>query len=130
MWIDRRKGKTPTLYVTDRGRGKIQILDLDGKHLETLEGFGKPANFDTRGDMMLVPELLGMVTILDKENKPLAKLGDGRARLDEVKDLRKKPDQWTDGQFVHPHDACFDNDGNIFVAEWVATGRVTKLTKV
>ena len=130
LWIDRREGKTPTLYVTDRGRGKIQILDLDGKHLETLEGFGKPANFDTRGDMMLVPELLGMVTILDKENKPLAKLGDGRARLNEVEDLRKKPDQWTDGQFVHPHDACFDNEGNIFVAEWVATGRVTKLTKV
>jgi hypothetical protein len=31
---------------------------------------------------------------------------------------------------VHPHDACFDNKGNIYVAEWVQTGRVTKLKKV
>ncbi|MGC6425875.1 MAG: peptidase, partial [Akkermansiaceae bacterium] len=35
-----------------------------------------------------------------------------------------------DGKFVHPHDACFDPEGNIFVAEWVSTGRVTKLRKV
>lgn len=34
------------------------------------------------------------------------------------------------GRFVHPHDACFDADGNIFVAEWVATGRVTKLQRM
>ncbi len=130
LWVDRRVGKTPSIYVTDRSRNKVQILDMDGKHLETLPGFGKPANFDTYGDMMLVPELLGLVTILDKENKPLAKLGDGRPQLDKIEKLREKPDQWTDGQFVHPHDACFDREGNIFVAEWVATGRVTKLTKV
>ena len=29
-----------------------------------------------------------------------------------------------------PHDACFDKDGNIFVVEWVQTGRVTLLKKV
>jgi len=27
------------------------------------------------------------------------------------------------GKFVHPHDACFDKDGNIYVVEWVSTGR-------
>ena len=30
-----------------------------------------------------------------------------------------KRDQWQPGKFIHPHDACFDKDGNIFVAEWV-----------
>ncbi len=29
----------------------------------------------------------------------------------------------------HPHDACFDAEGNIFVAEWVPTGRVSFLKK-
>jgi hypothetical protein len=130
IWIDNRQGKEQSLYVTDRSRNQIQILDLNGKHLETLKGFGLPANFDIHGDKMLVPELKGLLTILDKENKPLAQLGDGRAQLEDVKKLREKPDQWTDGQFVHPHDACFDQEGNIFVAEWVATGRVTKLSKV
>lgn len=37
---------------------------------------------------------------------------------------------WLDGQFVHPHDACFSPTGDIFVAEWVPTGRVTKLEKI
>ncbi len=34
---------------------------------------------------------------------------------------------WVNGKFVHPHDACFDNERNILVADWVATGRVTRL---
>ena len=37
---------------------------------------------------------------------------------------------WVSGKFLHPHDACFDAAGNIFVAEWVNTGRITKLRKV
>jgi hypothetical protein len=37
---------------------------------------------------------------------------------------------WVDGKFVHPHDACFDLNGNILVAEWVRTGRITKLEKI
>jgi hypothetical protein len=51
-------------------------------------------------------------------------------RLDQIKNLRSQPDQWRDGEFVHPHDACFTPAGDIFVAEWVATGRVTKLERV
>ena len=34
------------------------------------------------------------------------------------------------GALIHPHDACYGKDGNIFVVEWVLTGRVTKLRKV
>ena len=37
---------------------------------------------------------------------------------------------WKPGKFLHPHDACFDSAGNIFVAEWVHTGRITKLRKL
>jgi hypothetical protein len=31
---------------------------------------------------------------------------------------------------VCPHDAAFDHHGSIFVAEWVAYGRVVKLEKL
>ena len=51
-------------------------------------------------------------------------------RLDEIKNLRGQPDKWLPGQFVHPHDACFAPNGDIFVAEWVGTGRITKLERV
>ena len=39
-------------------------------------------------------------------------------------------EKFTPGKFVTPHGACFDRKGNIFVAEWVEVGRVTKLRKV
>ena len=41
-----------------------------------------------------------------------------------------KPETCEPGKFIHPHDACFDAQGNIFVVEWVEVGRVTKLRKV
>ncbi len=45
--------------------------------------------------------------------------------------LRRGPrEEFIPGQFICPHGACFDHDGNIFVAEWVEVGRVTKLRKV
>ena len=52
--------------------------------------------------------------------------------ITEVKKLKVRgdPKQWRPGKFVHPHDACFDRDGNIFVVEWVQTGRVTLLRRV
>jgi len=47
-----------------------------------------------------------------------------------VKNLRGLPNEWRDGEFVHPHDACFTPTGDIFVAEWVQTGRTAKLERV
>jgi hypothetical protein len=44
--------------------------------------------------------------------------------------MRRTPENWVAGKFVHPHDACFDAEGNILIAEWVHTGRVTKLRKL
>ena len=103
---------------------------MDGKYMETLTGYGLPANIDTRENLMMVPELKARVTLLNEKNEVVARLGEAVGRLGEVENLRKKPDQWKDGQFVHPHDACFDQEGNIFVAEWVHSGRVSKLTRV
>ena len=116
--------------MCDRAHHTLQFLTLEGEHLETLTGYGLPANLDTRGDLMVVPELHARVTLLDKKNQVAARLGDDVERVTKNKGLRAKPDQWKDGRFVHPHDACFDNHGNIFVAEWVGTGRVSRLKKV
>ena len=44
--------------------------------------------------------------------------------------MRGQRAKWRDGKFVHPHDACFDPDGNVFVVEWVVGGRVTRLRKL
>ena len=50
--------------------------------------------------------------------------------LDRLQDPRASPRSGRPGKFVHPHDACFDKDGNIFVVEWVQTGRVTFLKQL
>jgi len=130
LWIDRRAGREPAVVVCDRAHNTLQILGLDGAHQETLPGFGLPANIDTWNNLMLVPELMACVTLLDEKNQVVARLGRAVERLGEIKDLRTQPDKWLDGQFVHPHDACFAANGDIFVAEWVGTGRVTKLERV
>ncbi|MEZ6087652.1 MAG: peptidase [Pirellulaceae bacterium] len=130
LWIDRR-GETPTIVVTDRAHGTLQRFTLDGQYIDTLTGYGLPANIDTRDDLMLVPELVARLSILDKDCKVIAHIGEDVSRLkaDGKKTIRSNPSLWQDGKFVHPHDACFDNNGDIFVAEWVATGRITKLTR-
>lgn len=134
LWVDRRPGREPSVVVADRVNGRLQWFSLKGEHQETMDGFLLPANIDTFGELMLVPDLKARVTLLDGQNKVVAQLGDDEAwRADVLADgfaLRKNPDQWVDGKFLHPHDACFDANGNIFLAEWVATGRITKLRKI
>ncbi len=130
LWVDRRPGREPSIVVTDRAHDTLQVFSLDGTYQSTIPGFGLPANIDTWQQLMLVPELKACVTLLDADNKVVARLGRAVERLDQIKNLRTQPDKWIDGEFVHPHDACFAPNGDIFVAEWVGTGRVTKLERV
>ncbi len=71
-------------------------------------------------------------SLLNEKNEVVARLGDDVARVT-GKDgggICGDRTKWEDGKFVHPHDACFGHDGSIFVAEWVGTGRVSKLKKL
>lgn len=133
QWLDQRDG-TPKLVVADRANERLQWFDMDGNHLLTLGGFLFPADIDSQGDLLLVPDLHARITILDSKNQAIAQLGDDLAWrqrvLDSTEKMRTSPEKWLPGRFVHPHDACFDHDGNIFVTEWVQGGRVTKLEKV
>jgi hypothetical protein len=132
VWIDRRTSRKPSVVVADRVNARLQWFTLDGKHLETLGGFLLPANVDTFENVMLVPDLQARLTLLDGQNKVIAQLGDDAAWREKVMTFqpRSKPEDCPAGKFIHPHDACFDAVGNIYVAEWVATGRITKLRHV
>ena len=128
IWIDQRPDRQEHVVICDRAHHTLQYLTLDGEYIETLEGYGLPANIDIWKDLMLVPELHARLSILDVENNIVARLGGDVERVTEKeKDIRSNPNKWEKGKFVHPHDACFDTEGNIYVAEWVATGRITKL---
>ena len=131
IWIDRRPGRKERIVVCDRAHHTLQYFNMDGKYLETLRGYGLPANCDTYKNLLLIPELHARVTLLNEKNEVVVQLGEDVERVTKtVKGVRNDPRKWIDGKFVHPHDACFDHDGNILVAEWVATGRVTRLRRL
>jgi hypothetical protein len=130
VWVDRRPGREPSIVVCDRAHHTLQYFSMDGKYLETLKGYGLPANAETQGDLLLIPELHARVTLLNAKNEVVARLGDDVQRVTTQPGIRDDKNKWVAGKFVHPHDACFGADGSIYVAEWVGTGRISKLRKV
>lgn len=130
VWVDKRAGRAPSIVVCDRAHHTLQYFTMDGKYLETLKGYGLPANVETWKNLLVVPELHARVTLLNEKNEVVARLGDDVARVTSVGGIRDDKSKWQDGKFVHPHDACFAPDGSIFVAEWVGTGRISKLKKL
>ena len=136
IWIDSRgdrgsgNGERALLVVADRRNNRLQRFTLDGTHVDFIEGFRLPCHFDERQGTVVVPDLHGRVTLLDRDNRIVQHLGDSNAPVWN-NPLRAQPrDAFVPGQFICPHGACFDREGNIFVVEWVEVGRVTKLRKV
>lgn len=129
LWLDNRPGRDATLVVADRANARLQYFTLDGKHCCFNHDVLFPAHFDIRGDVLLVPDLHARVSLFNKDNKPIVHLGDDPEWIAEVKKfkVRADPKLWQPGKFIHPHDACFDKAGNIYVVEWVDAGRVTLL---
>ena len=134
LWWDDRKGREPALVVADRANARLQYFSAAGKHLGFVNDMLFPADIDLRGDVMLVPDLHARITLLDGSNKVIAHLGHDPAWLKQVLAdnfaMRRHPERWQKGKFIHPHDACFDHDGNIYMAEWVHVGRVSFLKHV
>ncbi len=130
--IDTRSG-APLLMVGERGaNSRIQYFDLNGRSLHIVkEGVRWPSTFDFLGDTLLMPDLKAVVTLFDKQNKPIVQLGDGRQADGKTYESLRAGDRagFTPGRFVAPHAACFAPNGDIYVAEWVEVGRVTKLKR-
>lgn len=126
LWVDSRAGK-PELLVADRSNRRIQRMTLAGEHLGFItDGVRMPCHIHFKDGEMLVPDLESVVSIFDKENKPIVHLGDGHPS-----NLRgASRDQYIEGKFIHPHAAAWINSRDIVVVEWVPTGRITLLKKV
>jgi len=130
IWVDTRHAANPLLVVADRRNNRLQRFTLDGRHVDFIPGFRLPCHFDERQGLVVVPDLHGRVTLMNDINALVAHLGDSNAPQWNNPLRTQTRDRFIPGQFICPHGACFDADGNIFVVEWVEVGRVTKLRKV
>jgi DNA-binding beta-propeller fold protein YncE len=128
------RGPEPSVLVTDRENHRLQWFTREGKHLKTLDGTAndflrRPAALSIRGTDVAIADLKGRVTILDRDDKLAAQLGDSGQEKKQATN-QVAPEQWVDGEFIAPHGVSFDAGGNLYVSEWAAAGRVVKLARV
>lgn len=129
IWVDERSG-SPILVVADRRNNRLQRFTMDGKHADFIAGFRLPCHFYEHDGDVVVPDLNGRVTLLGKDNQVIEHLGDSHEADNQFPLRGLTRDKFVPGEFICPHGACFDHEGNIFVVEWVEVGRVTKLRKL
>lgn len=124
VWINSLKGGEPEVYIADRANGRIQVFDLELNHKRNIVGTVRnPCCFYQHKDNLFIPDLAARVTILDRDDKLVAYLGDGR----EVDGVTNKADNQTNpALFAAPHAMCVDSKGNLYVVEWVSFGRPRK----
>ena len=129
LWVDKR-GKEPLLVVADRANHRLQFFNMDGQYVkESSEGMRMPCNLDFQKELTLVPDLQGVVTLLDSQGKVVTQLGDS-ANIPNLPGRGRPRNEFILGKFVHPHSARFLKNGDILVVEWLPIGRVTLLKKL
>lgn len=121
VWVNTLKS-TPEVYIADRANGRYEVYDLELNYKRTISGdfVRNPCCFYQHDGHIYVPDLGGLVVILDKNDQPVAKLGDGKG---------VKKEEFEHGQkdkFATPHAMCVDSKGDFYVLEWLPYGRVRK----
>lgn len=112
VWL--HKGR---VYVADRQNNRLQIFDMDGRHLETWPGFDQPCKiYIDNNDIMYVAELGARVSIVDLKGNILVRWGGERTH---------EP-----GLFWGPHGIWADSRGDVYVAEVLDGRRLQKFARV
>jgi hypothetical protein len=81
------------------------------------------------GDKLIVPELVAGITVLDAGERLIGRLG-FQPGVDSLQGWPNNREGVQEGKFNSPHSAAADAEGNIYVVEWIAGCRVTKLERM
>jgi hypothetical protein len=119
----------PLMLVCDRENRRLCHFDFDGKFVRTVtEHLRRPCQISFHGDFAVISELEGRVTILDKDNMPVAFLGDNPEKA-QWANYQLLPDQVSAPYFSAAHGCHIDRNANIYISDWNRIGRVTKLVR-
>jgi hypothetical protein len=120
----------PLLLVCDRENRRLCHFDFDGKFVGTVtQHLRRPCQVSFHGDYAVVSELEGRVTILDKDNVPVAFLGDNPQKA-QWANYQLEPGEIAAKSFSAAHGCFIDRNANIYVSDWNHVGRVTKLERI
>jgi hypothetical protein len=120
----------PLLLVCDRENFRLSHFDFDGKFVgHVTQHLRRPCQVSFHGEHAIVSELQGRATILDKNNVPVAFLGDN-PQQSQWANYGLSPDSIPATVFSAAHGCYIDHAGDVYVSDWNHVGRVTKLTRV
>jgi hypothetical protein len=107
---------------------RVVHLSLSGEFLGVVnDQLLLPAAVAIDGDNVVVGELNGRVTILDKAGKVVTHLG---TNLDDgIGTNRVPPDKWRPGAVIAAHGVATNAAGDVFVSEFNMFGRVLKFAR-
>jgi hypothetical protein len=129
MAVDTRYDQ-PLLLVCDRENRRLTHYDFDGRFVRNLTfHMRRPCQVSFLGDHAVVSELEGRVTVLDKDNVPVAFLGDNPHK-DQWANYKLPPADIAAANFSAAHGCFIDQEANIYVSDWNQSGRITKLARV
>lgn len=124
-------GSDAELYVADRGNHRIQVFTLDGEHKRFIDNdLDMPCSFYFHNGYMYFPDLHSRVTVFDSEDLLITHLGEDQLAYKQEGWPNLPKDYFRPHKFSSPHGICVNSQGDVFVAEWISDGRVTKLESV
>ena len=119
----------PLLLVCDRENRRLCHFDFDGKFVATTTmHLRRPCQISFHGECAVISELEGRVTVLDKNNAPVAFLGDNPQKS-QWANYGLQPKEISTAIFSAAHGCHIDRDANIYVSDWNQAGRITKLVR-
>lgn len=124
VWVSTLRNE-PEVYIADRANGRYEVYSPELDYKRTVSGpfVRNPCCFYQHDGHLYIPDLGSLVTIIDRDDRPVATLGDGRG-VPAAEFERGHPDK-----FTTPHALTVDSQGNLYVLEWVPYGRVRKFRR-
>jgi hypothetical protein len=124
VWVSTLK-KEPELYIADRHNDRVEVYSLDLAYKRTVGGVRNPCCFYQYNGHLYIPDLAARLTVLDENDKVVAHLGDGLELRNKKEDIVANYPQ----VFAFPHALALDSKGDLYVVEWVPSGRARKLKR-